>query len=165
MPASSAPPRAQNPKAAASPEDCADALLEFLPAFVRLMVAEVRHGAGPNSLTPPQFRCLEILRREPGLSLSALAERLGVRQPTASLIVVRLVRDGLVGRGRAAGERRRVVLTLTDKGRNLLEAMRVAIRERIAIALGPLPAAQRARVAQGLEILTAAIAGPEPSSS
>ena len=147
--------------ASATPEDCADALLEFLPVFVRLMVAEVRQSAGPNSLTPPQFRCLEILRRDPGLSLSTLAERMGVRQPTASLIVLRLVRDGFVARKRATGERRRAVLTLTDKGLTMIEATRSIIRERIAIALEPLPAPQRARVLDGLELLTVALGGPE----
>ena len=155
---------AKKPAAAATPRDCADALLEFLPVFVRLMVAEVRQSAGPNSLTPPQFRCLEILRRDPGLSLSTLAERMGVRQPTASLIVLRLVRDGFVTRKRAAGERRRAVLTLTDKGVTMIETTRSIIRERIAIALGPLPAPQRARVLEGLEILTAAIGGPETAA-
>jgi len=150
--------------AAASPQDCAGALLEFLPVFVRLMVAQLRQSAGPNNLTPPQFRVLEILRREPGLSLSAVAERLGVRQPTASLIVLRLGRGGLVARRRATGERRRAVLTLTDKGLAMIEATRAIIRDRIAAALGPLPAAERARVLVGMEILTAAIAGTEPSA-
>ena len=63
-----------------------------------------------------QFRLLLFVRRNPGTSLSGLADHLGTTLPAASQLVERSVLAGLVTRVQHPKERRRVELRLTDSG-------------------------------------------------
>jgi DNA-binding MarR family transcriptional regulator len=68
------------------------------------------------SLSVAQFRLLRFVRRNPGTSLSPVAEHLGTTLPAASQMVERLVRAGFVTRVQHSEERRRVELRVTDAG-------------------------------------------------
>lgn len=142
--------------AAAADEDvavCVEDVLSLLPLVARFLIAEVRTGEGKRQLTAPQFRVLELLRRAPGQSLAAVAEHLGVRSATASFMVGRLVRQGLVRRARHAQERRRVVLTLTDAGMDLSTQARDAVKRSLARRLGGVSPAQRRQISDGVTVL------------
>lgn len=132
---------------------CVEAVLDLLPQVARFLIAEVRTGDGPRQLTPPQFRVLELLRRAPGQSLAGVAEHLGVRSATASFMVGRLVRQGLVRRSRDAGERRRVVLSLTDAGMDLITQARAAIKRSLSRRLADLSPGDRVKIAAGVSLL------------
>jgi len=71
--------------------------------------------AAARILSVPQVRTMIYLKHHRGASLAALAEHLGNSSPTASALVERLVRRGLVHRAPDPRERRRVVLELTPK--------------------------------------------------
>ncbi|MEL6838001.1 MAG: MarR family transcriptional regulator [Pseudomonadota bacterium] len=66
---------------------------------------------------PHDFHTLGLLRAEPGLRATALAHRLHVAPTTASSLIARLVKKGLVSRDRDPEDGRAVALSLTDKGR------------------------------------------------
>lgn len=137
---------------------CARQILELVPRAMRFLREEMRSERGAG-LSVPQFRVLAYLARTPGASLSALAGFIGISGPTASTMVGRLVRRGLVMRTGDPEERRRIMLTVTPAGSALLERSRARARARMTELLSALTEAQLASLAGGLVILEHAL-GP-----
>ncbi|MEW6047730.1 MAG: MarR family transcriptional regulator [Bacillota bacterium] len=135
-----------------APEACAREIMETVPQVLRFVRTEMRRHASPQ-LSVPQFRVLAYLGRMPGASLSDVAGHLGVTSPTASAMVDRLVRRGLVERAQHPDERRRVVLRLTEAGSALLERARALTRARVAQVLATLSESDLRRLGEGLAAL------------
>ncbi|MHB9059136.1 MAG: MarR family winged helix-turn-helix transcriptional regulator, partial [Bacillota bacterium] len=66
-----------------------------------------------------QIKGLFALAKSGGATIGRLAERLGVGEPTASLLVDRLVRQGWVVRGEDPEDRRRTIASLSKEGTDL----------------------------------------------
>lgn len=75
-------------------------------------------------LTVKQLRALFVLARAGSIPVSGLAERLGTRLPSTSVLVDRLVHAGLVERSSDPEDRRRVLLVPTDQGFDLMKRLR-----------------------------------------
>jgi len=71
------------------------------------------------ALTPAQMGVLVQLRHEEGLMASEIALRALLDQPMVTRVLDRLEQAGLVVRKRDVGDRRRVRIWLTPKGRGL----------------------------------------------
>ena len=84
------------------------------------------------------------------LSVSQLAERLGVTLAAASLMVGELDRSGLVDRREDAADRRRTLVAVAPAQRAQLEAWLELRRAPIRAALGRLPGADRAAMLRGI---------------
>jgi DNA-binding MarR family transcriptional regulator len=132
--------------------------METVPAIMRFIRAEMRRSGDP-AVSVPQFRVLAFVHRHPGTSLADVADHLGVTPPTASSIVDRLVRRGLVRRVGHREERRRIVLTLTTAGARLFDRARGTTRRKVARLLAGLPADHLHQVAEGLDVLRGAFSG------
>ncbi|HJY83310.1 MAG TPA: MarR family transcriptional regulator [Candidatus Binatia bacterium] len=126
--------------------------METVPAVLRFLRAEMRRHGAPF-LSVPQFRVLVFLYRHPGASLSSAAKHLGVTCPTASVLVDRLVRRGLVDRTAYPQERRRLALTLTATGAQHLQQARNATRTRVAGLLADLSAVELQKIVDGVTLL------------
>jgi DNA-binding MarR family transcriptional regulator len=98
-----------------TPDQVATVILETIPPSMRAIREQMRSGRAA-SLSVAQFRLLRFVRRNPGTSLSPVAEHLGTTLPAASQMVERLVRAGFVTRVQHPEERRRVQLRVTDAG-------------------------------------------------
>lgn len=98
-----------------TPDQVAIAVLETVPPAMRAIREQMRAGRAPG-LSVAQFRLLLFVRRNPGSSLSAAAEHLSISLPSASQLVERLVRAGLVSRVVHPEKKRQVELRLTDAG-------------------------------------------------
>jgi DNA-binding MarR family transcriptional regulator len=71
-------------------------------------------------VTAAQFNILNLLARYPGsLDQTALVEMLLVGKSSVSIVLNRMVRDGLVKRLEHSADRRRTLLNLTAKGRSI----------------------------------------------
>lgn len=136
-----------------TPEQCAAEVIDAVPLVMQFMRAEMRRQGGTDLLSVPQFRALRFLSQYPGTSLSDLAEHLGVTRATASSIVERLVRRGLIERVEHPQERRRNVHTLTPSGSEHLQKARDATRSRLAGVLAELPEANLLQVVEGVTLL------------
>jgi DNA-binding MarR family transcriptional regulator len=93
-----------------------------LRRFLAFSEAEARNVG----LTPQQHQALLAVRAHPGpeaITVGALAECLMVKNHSALGLVDRLVENGLLSRAPDPADRRRVVLSLTDKSRGLLETI------------------------------------------
>lgn len=94
------------------------------------MARYVERAVATADLTLAQYRVLGILG-EGREAASVLAEKLTVSRPSVTGVVDGLVARGLVRRGQADGDRRRVDIDLTDAGRELLAAADAAVDERL----------------------------------
>lgn len=96
----------------------------FLPylinrAGVRLATAFAREIA-QYGVTLQEWRVVAALGADGAQRLSDLAGRTSIDISTLSRLVGRMVRRGLVTRGRAADDRREVVVALAPKGRAVM---------------------------------------------
>lgn len=90
------------------------------------------HTANDAGLTPSLHQLLLVLRghpNAPGPTIGQVAEELQMRHHSAVELVRRAEAKGLVGRERDDLDQRRVHLTLSDHGREQLEAL---TREHLA---------------------------------
>jgi len=135
-----------------TPDACARAVMETIPMVMRFIRREMRRHS-VSLLSVPQFRALAFLHRNAGACLFHVADHLGVTRPTASVIVDRLVRRGLLARAEDPRERRRIALTLTPKGTRLLDEARSATRAWMAGVLAPLSRRTLGRIEEGVSLL------------
>ncbi len=73
-------------------------------------------------LTYPQYLVMLVLWEHEGLTVSELGNRLALDSGTLTPLLKRLESAGLVSRSRDAGDERRVLVALTDKGRKLRQS-------------------------------------------
>lgn len=111
-------------------------------ALQRLMWTEQKRFAAlldQHDLTLPQFLVLASIHQHgTGCPIGMLADEMFQSYPTMTGIVDRLKNAGLVSRGADPNDRRKVVISLTQAGRALLDRAKNARRKRMARALSQL---------------------------
>jgi MarR family transcriptional regulator, 2-MHQ and catechol-resistance regulon repressor len=109
-------------------------------------------------VTVPQCYALQILRREGELLPGELAERLGIDPSSATRAIDVLVRNGHVERIRPeSGDRRRVILRLTNEGEALTDQLIRAGDAFFERVLGSFPENRRRTVVRVLDDLAEAL--------
>ena len=76
-----------------------------------------------RQLTPSKLRGLELLAQNDGLRVGELADRVGVDDTTATRMVDRIEELGLAQRGPVEGDRRAIVVELTEDGHELVSGV------------------------------------------
>lgn len=147
----------------ATSDDLAQALLEVVPMVMRAIRTEMR-GNRDAALSVPQFRVLSYVRHNGSVSLSLIAEHLGLTPPSVSAMVDCLVARGCLDRRPDDADRRKVAIALTKKGGELWAAAYDATRASFVRRLGGLGAAQREVLAAGMETLRLAFADAQSVS-
>ena len=129
---------------------------EVLAAYPQIYLAcHVRHPRRRNTDTGVTSREIDALSHltGDGMGLSALARHLGISLSTCSLLVDELVRRGLCTRARQDGDRRRVVLRLSNAGMRAVERDSVLDPSRVADLLERLTPDERTRACAGISLL------------
>lgn len=106
-----------------------------------------------SALSMPQLRALGFLRRYPDQPLSWLAEQLGLTVSATSRLVNGLVLRDLISRNVPPENRRKVALSLTPKGLEVLGSTIVATQAELAEKLASLSPEQQASVIAGMDVL------------
>lgn len=132
--------------------DCAREVLEVVPFIMRVIRAQMRSYSAPE-LSVPQFRTLAFLNRNPGSSLSDVAEHIGLTLPTMSKLVDSLVMHQLVTREVSQADRRCIILGLTSAGQTTFQAARQATQIQLAQLLAGLTDSERETITQAMQIL------------
>jgi DNA-binding MarR family transcriptional regulator len=136
----------------------ADTIIE---ALAPLLAHHRRNWAArcqANGLSIIGFQALALLEMHGDLTMSRLAEELGVAFPNATGIVGRMEERGIVERTHDEHDRRVVRVTLTGAGRQLIADMDAARRERMTRLIDILDASQQERLLQAVHDLRAASA-------
>ncbi|MBW4683499.1 MAG: MarR family transcriptional regulator [Komarekiella atlantica HA4396-MV6] len=140
------------PAKGANSQECAARVMDTVPLVMRFIRADMRvHSAAFLSI--PQLRSLAYINRNPGASISELAEHLGVTCATASATTERLVQRNLVERSDHPQERRRVILKLTEDGKHHLKQSQDQTRAHISDLLKDLTEEQISNIEEGLALL------------
>jgi len=82
-------------------------------------------------ITPSQFRALIILKKKNKTKMKHLVKKMHRKPPTATGIIDRLVKKGLVQRSGSKKDRRIVNVELTNKGQKLVEKIREKSLEKL----------------------------------
>jgi MarR family transcriptional regulator, 2-MHQ and catechol-resistance regulon repressor len=104
---------------------------EYQKAFINILYThgwlseKAKEFFADEDITPQQFNILRILRGSHPQPLSTLQirERMLDKMSDTSRIVDRLITKGLVKKGTCKMDRRLVDITITDKGKKLLEKL------------------------------------------
>ncbi|HET6464209.1 MAG TPA: MarR family winged helix-turn-helix transcriptional regulator [Nitrospiria bacterium] len=126
--------------------------METVPMVMRFIRREMR-GHGAPFLSVAQLRTLVYVDRCPGTDLSGVADHLGVTPATASSVVNRLVRQGLVNRAAHPQKRRHVVLTLTRNGSQRLRHVRETVCSLVRKMLADRSASELQKILDGIALL------------
>jgi DNA-binding MarR family transcriptional regulator len=95
-------------------------VLNTLRQIIRAMDIRSRHLAKTVGLTVPQLVVLRAIDEQGQLPIGRIAEGVSLSQATVTNIVDRLAQRGLVVRERGDVDRRKVWLTVTSAGEELL---------------------------------------------
>lgn len=92
-------------------------------------------------ITPPQFDALLILKSNKGenLTIGELGERMYLACSTATDLIDRMERNGLVERARDANDRRVIRLHVLEKGYQMVEEVLAARKRYLSDALQDVP--------------------------
>ena len=108
----------------------------------------------PHGLTGAQFNILNLLAvRDGRMDQAVLVDLLLVGKSSISIVLNRMVRDGLIEREEHARDRRQVVLILTRKGRALWKKISPRYEASVERIFGALPAARRPQFLADLKLL------------
>lgn len=144
-----------------SPEQ--EAYLSLWRTYDRLRMLEDELFAGFD-LTAQQYNALRLLRAEhpDPIPTLTLAERLVSRAPDITRLLDKLEQRGVVARTRNPGDRRSVLVGISEPGLALLDRIAGPLRDCHARQLGHLPADDLKKLAA---LLKAARAPHEPDGS
>jgi len=137
---------------AVSAGECAQGVLETVPAVMRYIRAQMRSHRGPG-LSVPQLRSLLFVNRNQGAALGSLAEHLGLTPPSASKLVEELVSRRLLERRPSSFDRRKLSMEISPAGKRLLEAVLRETHGKLSAALAGLSPEDLQSVNLGLEAL------------
>ncbi|MCL2324002.1 MAG: MarR family transcriptional regulator [Actinomycetia bacterium] len=129
--------------------DLAAKIFETMPALGRTMRRQRLDGGGEFQ----RILILKHLMRGPQTQ-SWLADHLHLNPPALSKLIDRLVEKGLVTRAIDPEDRRRMVISLTDAGREFQHEMRAQMMERVRSNLKTLSPEDRATLSEALDIVS-----------
>jgi DNA-binding MarR family transcriptional regulator len=105
---------------------------------------------GPSGLTALQYTALTVLERHPGMSTVQLARNSFVTSQSMADMITALRSRGLIERNRDQADRRRLVVALTQEGRELLDRYRGSVSEMEAQMVAGLTRAEVTRLRRSL---------------
>ncbi|HXG91224.1 MAG TPA: MarR family transcriptional regulator [Blastocatellia bacterium] len=128
----------------------------FVETVFRLMLEHHQRHVLELELTVPQAQALRVLRRG-ALCTRDLASALEISAPAVTQLTDRLARKRLIERRVADGDRRSVMLALTDKGRRAVDHFRQSRNGIFSGALLRLSDADRAMVVTAMSKVVTAL--------
>jgi DNA-binding MarR family transcriptional regulator len=127
-------------------------LMETTPLVMHFIRNKMKERPGSHT-SVPQIRVMAFIDNNPGCSLSHLSDSLGITSASASTMIDRLVRAGLVDRVVDPLKRRNLVLHLTPIGHNDLRSARQLAVQALSDQLSKLDAQQLKYVEESMTLL------------
>ncbi len=146
----------------------------IIHALRHIMHAADVHSSRLNHLfriTGPQITCLNVIVKEGPMTQSSLGASVSLGLSTINGIVDRLEGKGLVTRRRDTADRRRVFVSTTDAGRDMVAKAPSPLPTQLGHALADLPSEEQLEIAASFERVmdlmeqdtSASRVGPDPS--
>jgi len=136
-----------------------DALCDEVLATLRLIHQAMGHQSRrleqTIGLTGPQLRMLQAMAPADATTVGELASRVKLTQGTVTSILDRLARKELIRRERGQDDRRKVHVSLTPAGRQLLAQPAARSQAQFVDAFARLPALDKTQILTSLQQLAA----------
>lgn len=132
------------------------AMREWAEVFMSHSMREWHRYMKSTGLSMPQFGVLMRLYHKGGCGISDISEQLEATPAAASQMVDRMLKEGWVERAEDPNDRRAKQVTLSAKGRSLIENGMEARNRWTARLLVHMPANQHAKITEVLRQLTEA---------
>jgi DNA-binding MarR family transcriptional regulator len=113
----------------------------------------LRHERGSDDITPGQYSVLAVIGVHKAMTPRDLAAHEKVQPPSMTRTIALLESLGLVERGEHPTDRRQVLITLTDDGREAVKETRRRRDRWLAQRIGELGAEDRQTLARAAKIL------------
>ena len=134
------------------PDECAHEVLDVVPLAMRVIRKQLRQHSA-QLLSVPQFRTLLFISSNKGASLSEVADHIGLTLPSMSALVDGLVMRNFVNRTTHRNDRRRVDLTLTERGETTLHSARSATQDYLKEQFSHLSETERGTIVRSMRII------------
>jgi MarR family transcriptional regulator, lower aerobic nicotinate degradation pathway regulator len=141
------------PRSAPSADAAVTQILDGLRRMTRHLRLADRQAEQRLGISGAQLFTLQQLARSPAQSVNDLADLTHTHQSSVSVVVRRLVDQGLAARRQSAEDARRVELRITAAGQALLRRSAVAPQARLIAALERMPSTALGKLANLLEHL------------
>lgn len=132
-------------------ETCSLRILMALRRIMHFVDMYSRKLANEHNITGPQLICLYAVVKEGPLTLSELGKRVSLSMSTVNGIVDRLEYKGFVMRERKDRDRRKVLVTATDTGKDVSSQAPLPLQDRLAQTVSQLPELEQVSIALSLE--------------
>jgi DNA-binding MarR family transcriptional regulator len=130
-----------------------ESLAESLMAVARQLRERSAETLAPWDITPAHLRALRTLTRHGTMRLSELSDRLEIAPRTATEVVDALQARDLVRRRADPGDRRAILVEVTERGAGVLAEIRATRGTEAGRIFGRLSLAERAELARILSKL------------
>jgi len=130
-----------------------ESLAEALTAVARQFRERSAETLAPWGITPAHLRALHTLARHGTMRLSELSDRLQIAPRTATEVVDALQARDLVRRRADPGDRRAILVEVTERGTGVLAGIRAARGPEAGRTFGRLSPDERAELARILSKL------------
>lgn len=130
-----------------------ETLPEAFWAVARRLRETSQETLAPWDITPANLRALRVLQRHGMMRLSELSDHLGIAPRSATEVVDALEARGLVQRRPDPGDRRAILVEVTEHGASVLDAIRAARGTETERVFGRLSETDRAHLARILRKL------------
>lgn len=128
-------------------------ILRSLRRIIRRIDISSREQEQGFGVTAPQLLCLIAVVEAGTTTQVELSERLHLGGSTINGVVDRLEQKGLLTRVRDPQDRRRLLTSATDAGRELVQRAPPPLHSRLVSGLGQMSGFERATIARSLEVL------------
>ncbi|MBI1319911.1 MAG: MarR family transcriptional regulator [Candidatus Hydrogenedens sp.] len=126
-------------------------IISSLRRIIQAVDIHSRKLAARYDITTPQLVTLLVVADAGPLISSDIARRVHLSDSTVVGILDRLESKGLVVRERGTSDRRRVYVSITERGRALAESAPSPLQDSFAAGLGSLPELEQTAIALSLE--------------
>lgn len=120
-----------------------DELTKFMPKMMREFAKRRSNALTKGTITVPQMILLEIAFEKNMCTMSDLAKSIGVTTSAVTGLTDRLIRAKLITRTRGIKDRRIVIISLSEKGKNLIKKILNERQQMIKKAFGNLTHKER----------------------
>lgn len=131
--------------------DLLDDVLVSLRRILRATSIHSRKLGRSLGITAPQLMVMRAVHEQDVLTASEIARAVSVSQATITVILTGLEGRGLLQRNRSGVDRRRVHVSLTDTGRELLAEAPKPLQESFAKRFDALPTWEQYQLVSSLE--------------
>jgi DNA-binding MarR family transcriptional regulator len=136
-----------------------ETLTDLLLSLARHLHHEIK-SRSDDALNPTQVQALFFIRFRPKPLMSEIASYLSIRPPSATTLVAELQKMKLVERETDPTDKRSIRISLTQKGRSLIQQRLHLVTERITELTKPLSSTEREQFIQLLDRILSPINQP-----